>query len=55
MTAPVPALLELEQARSLAAVGSVLRNAASPLGYDRLLVFATGTWLERDAAMARTD
>lgn len=49
MPALVPALLELEQARSLAAVGGVLRAAASPLGYDRLLVFATGTGLERDA------
>lgn len=49
MPALVPALLELEQARSLPAVGGVLRAAASPLGYDRLLVFATGTGLERDA------
>ncbi len=55
MTALVPSPLELEQARSLAAVGSMLRDAASPLGYDRLLVFATRTWLERDAAMACTD
>ena len=49
MPALVPPLLELEQARSLPAVGGVLRAAASPLGYDRLLVFATGTGLERDA------
>lgn len=47
MTALVPALLQLEQARSLGVVGSVLRAAATPFGYDRLLLFATGTGLER--------
>ncbi|WP_422347676.1 PA1136 family autoinducer-binding transcriptional regulator [Stenotrophomonas sp. DR009] len=41
------ALLELERARSLSEVGAVLRSIAVPLGYDRVLVFATGTGLER--------
>lgn len=43
------ALLELERARSLSEVGAVLRSIAAPLGYDRVLVFATGTGLERNA------
>lgn len=47
MTALVQALLEMERARSLSAVGAVLRGIAAPLGYDRVLVFATGTGLER--------
>ncbi len=41
------ALLELERARSLSEVGAALRSIAVPLGYDRVLVFATGTGLER--------
>lgn len=45
----VQALLGLENAHSLAAVGALLRGVAAPLGYDRVLVFATGTGLERDA------
>lgn len=47
MTELVQALLELERARSLSAVGAVLRGIAAPLGFDRVLVFATGTRLER--------
>ena len=47
MTELVQALLELERARSLSAVGAVLRGIAAPLGFDRVLVFATGTGLER--------
>jgi len=43
----VQALLELERARSLSSVGAVLRSISAPLGYDRVLVFATGTGLER--------
>ncbi|NGD56769.1 LuxR family transcriptional regulator, partial [Klebsiella pneumoniae] len=46
MTELVQALLELERARSLSAVGAVLRGIAAPLGFDRVLVFATGTGLE---------
>ncbi|WP_303638760.1 PA1136 family autoinducer-binding transcriptional regulator [Stenotrophomonas tuberculopleuritidis] len=45
----VQALLQLERARALDAVGAVLRDSALPLGYDRLLLFATGTGLERGA------
>ncbi len=47
MSELVQALLELERARSLSAVGAVLRSISAPLGYDRVLVFATGTGLER--------
>ena len=47
MTELVQALLELERASSLSAVGAVLRGIAAPLGFDRVLVFATGTGLER--------
>ncbi|WP_414496515.1 response regulator transcription factor [Stenotrophomonas maltophilia] len=52
MTALVQALLELERARSLSAVGAVLRSIAAPLGYDRVLVFATGTGLEGAVSFA---
>ncbi len=45
----VQALLGLERADSLTEVGAILRSVAAPLGYDRVLVFATGTGLERDA------
>ncbi|MEG0184733.1 MAG: LuxR C-terminal-related transcriptional regulator [Stenotrophomonas sp.] len=49
MAEVMQALLQLERARALDAVGTVLRDSASPLGYDRLLLFATGTGLERGA------
>ncbi|MDI9249829.1 LuxR C-terminal-related transcriptional regulator [Stenotrophomonas sp. RS-48] len=49
MAALVPMLLELEQARSIAGIGALLRSIAAPLGYDRVLVFAAGTGLERGA------
>ncbi|MDT3502766.1 PA1136 family autoinducer-binding transcriptional regulator [Stenotrophomonas maltophilia] len=49
MTALVPMLLELEQARSITGIGALLRSIAAPLGYDRVLLFAAGTGLERGA------
>lgn len=49
MTALVPTLLELERARSITGIGALLRSIAAPLGYDRVLLFATGTGLERGA------
>lgn len=49
MDSVVPSLLVLERARSLAAIGALLRSTGAPLGYDRTLMFATGTDLERGA------
>ncbi|SFS01106.1 LuxR family transcriptional regulatory, chaperone HchA-associated [Stenotrophomonas maltophilia] len=49
MTALVPTLLELERARSITGIGALLRSIAAPLGYDRVLLFAAGTGLERGA------
>ncbi|HIE5356123.1 TPA: PA1136 family autoinducer-binding transcriptional regulator [Stenotrophomonas maltophilia] len=49
MTALVSMLLELEQARSITGIGALLRSIAAPLGYDRVLLFAAGTGLERGA------
>jgi len=49
VAALVPMLLELEQARSIAEIGALLRSIAAPLGYDHVLVFAAGTGLERGA------
>lgn len=49
MDTVVQSLLVLERARSLAAIGTVLRGVGAPLGYDRTLMFATGTDLDRGA------